>query len=132
METFLSNKKVIIQIVLALIVFAFFFCFQPYSSEFVCNQNVCQVVNRNINGIVLSTQKISLSQIEKFEMFDYYNKFEGGKLKHIRYSINAVTKQGKSFRLLRVSSSSQDKVAEIVAKLNHCLETGKNININLK
>jgi len=116
---------------IAIIGFFGFYLMEPTQQRFVCNTTRCEVVSKNILGIVISTKKIQFSEIEKFEISksivrrgsrkSYYKRYE--------YYIYANYKNGNTIMLMftRDKTSANDALNQ----LNSALESG-DVDINIK
>lgn len=123
-EIDITSKNFWISVLLFLGVCIYSYKFDIHSSEFICNPTQCEVIDKNVRGKIINKKPVKIDQIQSFEIYRYYNSFEGGRRKHYRETVYAIPKYGKPYRFMKASSQEKSNHAEnVVTELNRILPT---------
>lgn len=107
-----------------------FMIFGVGRSEFVCNTSVCEVTNKNVLGFTRSTVPVNMDIIKDFEMRIHVTMFSVRReLRHPRYDVYAITKDGYAYPLFG-TSRSRSRAETTVRELKNALRSNsKDIRI---
>lgn len=140
--TLFKNKKSLL--ILFICSFCYIFGFKTFGSYIICNNNICQVQEKNSFGMIMSEKSINLSNIERFSYtndYDWYyllthlhSKYSTTKHRverANRFSIIVEEKNGQKYSLVKRTFKYKNSIMQTVNKLNSILEQ-ENVNITLK
>ena len=137
------NKRVFL-LPMVVCFFCYIFGFKTLSSYLICNNNICQIQEKNAFGMVLSKKTLNLSDIDEFNYandYDWYRFFNSlrptssSKRRRVeaanRFSIFVREKDGQQYPLIDKTFKYERYVIQTVNKLNDLLKQD-NVNITLK
>lgn len=139
----ICNRKVFL-LPIAICFCFYIFGFKTFSSYLICDNNICQIQEKNAIGMTLSQTMLTLSNIDEFYYtndYDWYRFFNSWRSTYSttqrriensnRFSIYVREKDGDTYLLVNKTFKSEYHVIKSVNELNTLLKQD-NVNVTLK